>query len=134
MNEMTQETFQIPSPEEINKVLREANQMRAETMKALLGSLGRGVLRGLAAVASVFATIARSFADAREAQQLYQKLSSLSERELNDIGLTRDDIPAVVAGTFRGRDEAASGPANGAEVTALRPARSAPAPDVREAA
>ena len=35
----------------------------------------------------------------REKQRTYNELSKLSSRELNDIGLTRGDIPFVAKGT-----------------------------------
>lgn len=129
---MTENPIHTPSREDIQAVIREANQMRADTMKMLLAAAGRGIWRGFAAVVAAIGALAQSFADAHRARLLYERLSSLSDRELNDIGLTRGDIPAVVAGTFQTGDEPAPAPAASAEITTLRPAPSAQ--EVREAA
>jgi uncharacterized protein YjiS (DUF1127 family) len=40
-------------------------------------------------------------AEARRMHRLYEELASMTSRELKDIGISRSDIPAVVAGTFR---------------------------------
>ncbi len=47
-------------------------------------------------------------AEARQMQQAFETMSAMSDRELEDIGITRSYIPAIVARTYR-RD-AAPGP------------------------
>lgn len=39
-------------------------------------------------------------AEARRMRQAYEELAAMSDRELKDIGITRNDIPAVVARTY----------------------------------
>ncbi len=40
-------------------------------------------------------------AEARQMQQAFETMIAMSDRELEDIGITRSDIPAVVARTYR---------------------------------
>ena len=47
-------------------------------------------------------------AEARHVQQIFDELNAMNDHELEDIGLIRSDIPAVVAGTYRGMRPAAS--------------------------
>ena len=61
----------------------------------MLGFIAEGV-RGLAA----------RFAEFRARQIARAELESLDERTLADIGLRRNDIPMVLAGTFEPRDRA----------------------------
>jgi uncharacterized protein (DUF2249 family)/uncharacterized protein YjiS (DUF1127 family) len=60
------------------------------------------------AVASVFDVVKRAYrgtaegiAEARRLRRAYDELSAMSNHELEDIGVSRGDIPAVVAGTYR---------------------------------
>jgi uncharacterized protein YjiS (DUF1127 family) len=45
---------------------------------------------------SLFEALARRFADWRARQRAYEELSSLDDRSLADIGITRSEIPYVL--------------------------------------
>lgn len=66
------------------------------------GALARGTKRFVAMAGTVF----QALTEARAAEFAYRELSRLSDRELADMGLTRTDIPAVVARNFTRGDEA----------------------------
>jgi uncharacterized protein YjiS (DUF1127 family) len=44
---------------------------------------------------------AEGIAEARRVSRAYNELTALSDSELQDIGIMRTDIPAVVTGTYR---------------------------------
>jgi uncharacterized protein YjiS (DUF1127 family) len=46
---------------------------------------------------TLFAALARRFADWRARQRAYEELSSLDDRSLADIGITRSDIPFLLS-------------------------------------
>jgi uncharacterized protein YjiS (DUF1127 family) len=46
---------------------------------------------------SLFEALARRFADWRARQRAYEELSSLDDRSLADIGITRSDIPFLLS-------------------------------------
>ena len=84
---------------DVARIEAEAHALRAAT----IARFGVG-LRGF------FSRLAASFTEARRMDAQYRELSQLSDRELADIGITRFDIPAVVAGTFTREDDAAPAP------------------------
>lgn len=47
-----------------------------------------------------FRDMARSYAKNQQSRQTYKELSKLSDRELNDIGISRSDIRAVAYDLF----------------------------------
>jgi uncharacterized protein YjiS (DUF1127 family) len=54
------------------------------------------------ALGNLFAVLAKSLAAWGERRTAYRELSALDDRMLSDIGITRADIPAVVAGMTAG--------------------------------
>lgn len=64
--------------------------------------------RVLVAICGVLYAVSDRVAKARHAQQIFGELNAMNDHELEDIGITRSDIPAVVAGTYRGVQPAAS--------------------------
>ena len=46
---------------------------------------------------TLFEALARRFADWRARQRAYEELSSLDDRSLADIGITRSDIPFLLS-------------------------------------
>ena len=58
------------------------------------------VRRTCSAVARTVDTIAKGASDARNMRRAYGELSALSDVELQDIGMIRSDIRAVVTGTY----------------------------------
>ena len=94
--------------------LRRANEARAATYYAawrwVAGSIGNA-FRRLGAAAS----------RARRARRTYRELSELSDRQLNDIGLWRSEIPFIAEAV------AAESAQSGATLADLPRLRSAPA-------
>lgn len=39
--------------------------------------------------------------EARQTQEAFEQLNAMTDHELEDVGITRADIPAVIAGTYR---------------------------------
>jgi len=72
----------------------QARALRSEETARLMSALGRSIANG-------FRTFAASISEARKMQRAYAELTALSEKELRDIGMTRSDIPAAIAGTLR---------------------------------
>lgn len=64
--------------------------------------------RILAAIGHSLKAVGEQVAEARRAQQVFDELNTMTDRELEDIGIRRFDIPAVVAGTYRSMRLAAS--------------------------
>jgi uncharacterized protein YjiS (DUF1127 family) len=84
--------FKTPNHEDIKSALDAARRERAIAFAALARKVV-GALR----------TLAEAYREARQQEALYAELSRMDERQLRDIGLTRADIPAVVAG-LKGRE------------------------------
>lgn len=74
---------------DIARIEAEAYALRAE-------AIAKAARAGARYVARLFAAIG----NARRMDAMYRELSAMTDRELRDMGLTRSDIPAVVAGTF----------------------------------
>lgn len=64
--------------------------------------------RVLGTICRALNAVVDKVAEARHAQQIFDELNAMNDHELEDIGLIRSDIPAVVAGTYRGMRPAAS--------------------------
>ena len=100
--------------------LRRANEARAAAYYAawrtVAGFVGNGFHRLVAAIAR-----------ARRARRTYRELSALSDRQLNDIGLWRSELPFIAEAV------AAGSPQSGATLADLPRLRSAPAEGVASA-
>lgn len=64
--------------------------------------------RILAVIHRTLRAVGERVAEARHARQIFDELNAMSDHELEDIGIVRADIPAFVAGTYRGVRSAAS--------------------------
>jgi uncharacterized protein YjiS (DUF1127 family) len=93
--------FRRLSPNEIDALQHEARRLQTQTTKEGFLAIARGFAWLSRQIWSGLRGVARSFSEAQAAKRTYEQLSRLSDRELADMGLTREDIPAVVVGTFR---------------------------------
>lgn len=59
----------------------------------------RSALAGL--IKSGIYAVVSAFARWREKARLREELGGMTERELSDMGLTRNDLPAVIDGSYR---------------------------------
>lgn len=64
--------------------------------------------RFVAAIRRVLSAVGDRVAAARRAQQTLKELNAMTDHELEDIGIIRSDIPAIIAGTYPGMQRAAS--------------------------
>lgn len=64
--------------------------------------------RVLVAICRALNAVGDKVAEARHAQQIFGELNAMNDHELEDIGIIRSDIPAVVAGAYRGMRPVAS--------------------------
>lgn len=64
----------------------------------------------LVAMPRALTAIAGRVAKARQARRRFEELNAMSDHELEDIGITRVDIPAIVAGIYRDERSAAASP------------------------
>jgi uncharacterized protein (DUF2249 family)/uncharacterized protein YjiS (DUF1127 family) len=70
---------------------------------------GRGILRrSWSALVRTLNAIAEGVNNANRMRRMYDELSAMSDVELQDMGMTRSDIGAVVTRTYRLRQSAAS--------------------------
>lgn len=85
----------IPSnaPVDVARIEEEARVLRSATIAGFGAACGRGIR-------NAFRGLVGAYRDARRMQETYRELSALSDRELRDMGISRSDIPAIVAGTF----------------------------------
>lgn len=63
--------------------------------------------RALTFVGRLLKGFADVYAEAQQRQRAFEELTAMSDRELADMGITRADIPAIVAGTYQ-RPQAAT--------------------------
>jgi uncharacterized protein YjiS (DUF1127 family) len=78
-----------------------ARRLQAQAVRDGALFLARGVARGVRRLALATASWFVAAGEALAAKQAYEELSRLSDHHLADMGLTRDDIPAVVWGGLR---------------------------------
>jgi uncharacterized protein YjiS (DUF1127 family) len=94
--------FRRLSPNEIDALQHETRRLQTQTTKEGLLAIVRGFAWLARQIWSGLRGVARSFSEAQAARRTYEQLSRLSDHDLADMGLTREDIPAVAVGTFRG--------------------------------
>jgi hypothetical protein len=75
-----------------------ARQLQARAMRDLGRSLARGAATGARWLGSGAASWLLAVGEALAAKRAYEELSRLSDRQLFDMGLTRDDLAAVAWG------------------------------------
>jgi uncharacterized protein YjiS (DUF1127 family) len=132
MNKNYRVEFRVPSPDEIRALERDARLLQARAIQQGLLAVARGVAWLGRRIWSVLSEVARMFSEARAAKRRYQALSRRSDRELAGMGLTRADIRAVVAGTFRREPDAAVNTSH--DVRTRDPSPAIAEPRYREAA
>jgi len=82
------------------------------------GAIGRALI----AVGRKLKSFTERIAQARRRQQAYEQLAALSDPELEDLGIRRTDIPAVVSGRYRRAQPATS------NVLTISPRKRPPSP------
>lgn len=85
------------SDRDVLAITRSASLFRRHRRAPLVGTLAR-------ATKAVYRSMKRLHADVSEGlrmSRLYEDLSRMSDRELAEVGITRAEIAAVVAGTLR---------------------------------
>jgi uncharacterized protein YjiS (DUF1127 family) len=75
--------------------------LMAEAYQARDAAIGEGLRRGFAAIGRVFAAIGSALVSWPQRRAAYEQLKTLSDRELDDIGLTRGEISRVFEPDFR---------------------------------
>lgn len=88
--------FRRPSHDEIRRFQLEARRLQGQAVAELASLVGRGTVAAARWIASAVGSAVRAFGEAVAARRTYEVLSRLSDRELADIGLTRDQIPNVI--------------------------------------
>lgn len=95
------------------EIYYQARQMQAQVVRELAGKIG-------SAIAKVLRPVISAIREGHERRQIYWELSSLDDRTLGDIGITRADIPRVAAGLWTPERRPAKGVvANPAVVPAI---------------
>jgi uncharacterized protein YjiS (DUF1127 family) len=90
-----------PTSEDAYALQARARQLQAQAVRDGTLFLARGVARGVRWLASTAASWLLTVGEALAAKRAYEELSRLSDHHLADMGLTRDDIPAVAWGRLR---------------------------------
>ena len=124
----TDETMKIDTTTpylDSHRIEVQARVLRSEETARITGVVGRYI-------ANSFRTFAASISEARKMQRAYAELTALSDKELRDIGMTRSDIPAAIAGTLRRPVELTS--IEGSQTQAPAPAQAANDEHIRLAA
>ncbi len=113
--------FRRLSPAELDTLQDEVRQLQAQATRDGLLAIAAGIAWLGRQLWSGLRHVTTSFGEAQAARRAYQELSRLSDRELADMGLTRSNIPAVVAGIFH--READSAFSTNREVVRVTPAQ-----------
>jgi uncharacterized protein YjiS (DUF1127 family) len=104
------------------EIYHQARQMQAQAVRELAGKVG-------SAIAKVLRPVISAIREGHERRQIYWELSSLDDRTLGDIGITRSDIPRVAAGLWtperNGATSVTAAPANVTAINANRPQKAA---------
>jgi uncharacterized protein YjiS (DUF1127 family) len=119
-------TMNIPAERpDTHLIEAHARELRSQETVRVARAVARSIANG-------FRSLSASFADARRMQRAYAELIALSDKELRDIGMTRSDIPAAIAGTLRRDVELTS--IEGSQTTKAAPAAAANDETIRLAA
>lgn len=94
-----------PTEDEIRRFQVEARRLQGQAVGELAALVGRGTVAAGRWLASTAGTALRAFGEAVAARRTYEVLSRLSDRELADIGLTREEIPTVIWSRSRSADD-----------------------------
>lgn len=81
----------------MNKAFIAEARSHRSSCKSAMRSQHIGILAFVGRALKIFG---ERVAEARRMHQAYEELAAMSDRELKDIGITRNDIPAVVARTY----------------------------------
>lgn len=104
------------------EIYYQARQMQAQVVRELAVKIGR-------ALAKVVRPLISAIREGHERRQIYWELSSLDDRTLGDIGITRADIPRVAAGLWtperKGAKSVVAAPANVTAINANRTQKAA---------
>src|SRR5262245_44117100 len=101
------------SPVNQLEIYYQARQMQAQAVRELAGKVGQFF-------AKIFSPVINAVREGHERRQIFWELSSLDDRTLADIGITRADIPRVSAGMWTPERRPAKGVvANPAVVQAI---------------
>jgi uncharacterized protein YjiS (DUF1127 family) len=84
------------------EIYYQARQMQAQVVRELAGKIGN-------AIAKVLRPLISAIREGHERRQIFWELSSLDDRTLGDIGITRADIPRVAAGLWTPERRVAKG-------------------------
>lgn len=118
------ERIRIPTYQEARAIEREALRLRDEAVREFLRGAGRGALALARRLGRAVLRAAYALEEGIAMARTYEHLSRLSDRQLADIGLSRETIGKVLAERMAGAGRA-DGPAE-------EPA--AKAPELRRAA
>jgi uncharacterized protein YjiS (DUF1127 family) len=115
-------TFEAVSYQQMHNLQVEAERMRAEAMADVVFAVTGGIAAVFSWIGQFGKRTAVAIARHREVERIHSELARMTDRDLADIGLRRDDIPAVAYGIYQREAEP--------KVVRLRPAPKA----VRETA
>lgn len=93
--------FRSPTRTEVMAIMAEADRLRAEAVAGILRTAAATLLALPGKLAAIVTNVLDAIHEGVEAQERYNQLSRMSDRELADMGINRGDIPAVVAGVYQ---------------------------------
>jgi uncharacterized protein YjiS (DUF1127 family) len=93
-----------PTSDDAYALQARARQLQAQAVRDGVLFLARSAASGVRRLALATASWFVAAGEALAAKRAYEEISRLSDHHLADMGLTRDDIPAVVWGGLR-RDQ-----------------------------
>ena len=127
--------YRTPTREEVTAMITEANRLRSDTVAGMYRGIGRAIVSAARTVRETGASLFEAIGEAREARELYHRLSAMSDRELAAQGLSRSDIPGAVAAIFNTvKVETGKTETTPAKPAARRVRAARPAEDIRQAA
>lgn len=84
---------QASNPVSQMEIYYAARQMQAQVVREIATKIGQ-------AIAKVLRPLVSAVREGHARRQIFWELSSLDDRTLSDIGITRSDIPRVAAGLW----------------------------------